>query len=78
MPRPRKIKIVKKNRRVRYKAGRPEITETDYCEECDKRLKIATIQKPYQKVAMVCDNIDDHKFHQIYFWPLKEVVIITS
>ena len=78
MPRPRKIKIVKKNRRVRDSGGRLEIVETDYCGECDKRLKSVVTQKPYQRVAMICDNIDGHKFNQIYFWPLKEVVIITS
>ena len=78
MPRPRKIKIVKKNRRVRDSGGRLEIVETDYCGECDQRLTSATIQKPHRKVAMVCDNIDGHKFGQIYLFPLKKVIIVTS
>jgi len=83
MPRPKKVKLVKGQDRVRYftdELGRPrkEIVNTYFCGDCGRRVKSASVQKPHKKVAHVCDNVDQHKDGLIYFWPLKKVVIITA
>lgn len=81
MPRPKKVKLIKGEDRVRYytdEYGRPrkEIVNTYYCGECGRRVKSATVQKPYKKVAYACDNEKEHKDGLTYLWPLKKVVIV--
>lgn len=78
MPRPRKVKLVKGEKRIVGHGANMKIVQTDFCGECGKRTKSATTQKPHTVVAKVCDNQEEHKYQQIYFWPLKKVVIITS
>lgn len=83
MPRPKKVKLIKGEDRVRYytdEFGQPrkKIVNTYFCGECGRRVKSATVQLPYQKIAYACVNIDHHKDSRIYIWPLQRVVIIRA
>jgi hypothetical protein len=78
MPRRRKVQIVKGPKRIVGQGLTMKVVQTDFCGECGRRLKSASTQKPHKVVAKVCDNIEEHKYGQIYFWPLKKVVMMTT
>ena len=52
-----------------------QIDQTLFCGECDRRLKTSTTQKPHRNIAQVCDNVEGHKFGEIWLWPLKGVIV---
>ena len=54
------------------------IEQTEFCPECDLRLKTSASQKPYIVTAMICDNVDGHKKGKIYLWPSENIEILTS
>ena len=54
------------------------IEQTEFCPECDRRLKVSSTQKPYTVTAMICDNIEEHKKGKIYLWPSENIEILTS
>ena len=57
---------------------RLRIEQTEFCPECNYRLKSASIQKPYIVIAMICENVDKHKNSKIYLWPADNIEILTS
>ena len=54
------------------------IEQTEFCPECELRLKVSSTQKPYIVTAMTCDNVYGHKNGKIYLWPSDNVEILTS
>ena len=53
------------------------IEQTEFCPECDRRLKVSSTQKPYIVTAMICDNVEGHKKGKIYLWPSENIEILT-
>ena len=78
MPRPRIVALNKSAKRVRYIAGIPEIVQTLSCGECNRRVKTANTQKPYNEVALSCANVEEHKTGKIYLWIMKDVEMVGS
>jgi len=78
MPRPKKVKLIKGEKRVVSIAGEIRIEQTTFCGECKRRTKGAATQRPHRVIARVCDRENLHKDGKVHFWPLKKVVIITS
>lgn len=54
------------------------IKQTEFCPECDCRLKVSSTQNPYTVTSMICDNIEEHKKGTIYLWPSENIEILTS
>ncbi len=78
MPRQRKVPIKKGEKRIVGVGETLRIEQTLFCGECNRRLKSATTQKPYMKVAMICDNIENHKTGKLYYWALKNIELVGS
>lgn len=75
MPRRRKVPITKGEKRIVGYGDAMRIEQTLFCGECEKRLKIANTQKPHSPIAHVCDNIDGHKFGEIWVWLFPNVKV---